>query len=524
MEDRRRRGQARRARPSPIFFPGRILLSRCAPRASIGVDRFSLNGYVCRSVRCSARARTLRRGRPRAGRTRAKRAKRRSRESCARGPEHLSRFETTRSSRDTRRARNRRLGTTLRQLSSSRNPCRRRRRRTAAWRTSRRPSCTPRARAPSASRIAPPTLPPRGRRTVVPDDADDAPRFPAPPGMGGERWDARYRRHASVTSPSLERKDVPGPPMMAKVTARCYEVDLRGERDHTARPRRARDAAPATPGRGARAPTQSHRRRTSRGPGHGGAHRRPRHRRSPPQIARDEPLRSNLEREPAPAPEPEPATPVPSSPSSSRAPEKPLYPTKKSTSSAPGVQFVWTEASSAKQKADAPSETDAPSSAPASAPSSRSSPSSSETPARSRSRSRSPSPSRSRDASNASRSSGSRSPSPRRRSRRSTSPGRSRDVSSSKGSDASFASRGWRGAANALGSGMLRASPGVSAARRVASDGASRAREGVGRAGDHLRRARDVVGSIPVRQVCLTRAARSSRTRGYVGTFARPRD
>ena len=50
---------------------------------------------------------------------------------------------------------------------------------------------------------------------------------------------------------------------------------------------------------------------------------------------------------------------------------------------------------------------------------------------------------------------------------------------------------------------MLRVSRGVSAARRVASDGASRAREGVGRAGDHLRRARDVVGSIPVRQVCL---------------------
>ena len=228
--------------------------------------------------------------------------------------------------------------------------------------------------------------------------------------------------------------------MMAKVTARCYEADLRGERDHTARPAVPATPRPRPPGE-AHGPTQSHRRRTSRGPGHGGAHRRPRHRRSPPpQIARDEPLRSNLEREPAPAPEPEPATPVPSSPSPSRAPEKPLYPTKKSTSSAPGVQFVWTEASSAKQKADAPSETDAPSSAPASAPSSRSSPSSSETPARPRTRSRSPNPSRSRDASNASRSSGSRSPSPRRRSRRSTSPGRSRDVSSSKGSDASFAS------------------------------------------------------------------------------------
>ena len=360
-----------------------------------------------------------------------------------------------------------------------------------------------RARAERFAHRAAYPSPPRGRRTVVPDDADDAPRFPAPPGMGGERWDARYRRHASVTSPSLERKDVPGPPMMAKVTARCYEVDLRGERDHTARP-----AVPATPR--PRPPGEAHALR----PKVTAVERRvdpvtaapiaaPATVAPPPQIARDEPLRSNLEREPAPAPEPEPATPVPSSPSSSRAPEKPLYPTKKSTSSAPGVQFVWTEASSAKQKADAPSETDAPSSAPASAPSSRSSPSSSETPARSRSRSRSPSPSRSRDASNASRSSGSRSPSPRRRSRRSTSPGRSRDVSSSKGSDASFASRGWRGAANAFGSGMLRVSRGVSAARRVASDGASRAREGVGRAGDHLRRARDVVGSIPVRQVCL---------------------
>ena len=151
-------------------------------------------------IRSLFRARaTLRRGRPRAGRTRAKRAKRRSRESCARGPEHLSRFETTRSSRDTRRARNRRLGTTLRQLSSSRNPCRRRRRRTAAWRTSRRPSCTPRARAPSVSRVAPPTLPPlavdaRSCRTTP------TTHHASPPPRG---WEASVGTRATVaTRPS----------------------------------------------------------------------------------------------------------------------------------------------------------------------------------------------------------------------------------------------------------------------------------------------------------------------------------
>ena len=119
--------------------------------------------------------------------------------------------------------------------------------------------------------------------------------------MGGERWDARYRRHASVTSPSLERKDVPGPPMMAKVTARCYEVDLRGERDHTARP-----AVPATPR--PRPPGEAHALRpkvtaverrvdpVTAAPIAAPATV------APPQIARDEPLRSNLEGSPRPRP------------------------------------------------------------------------------------------------------------------------------------------------------------------------------------------------------------------------------
>ena len=348
-----------------------------------------------------------------------------------------------------------------------------------------------RARAERFERRAAYPSPPRGRRAVGPDDADDAPRFAAPPGMGGERWDARHRRHASVTSPSLEsreRRYIPGPPMIAKVTARCYEVDLRGERDLAARP-----AAPPTPR--PRPPGEAHALRpkvtaverrvdpVTAAPVAAPATVAPR-----PQITPDQPLSSN----PVPEPAPEPALEVAPPSASDRAPEKPLYPTKRSTSSAPGVQFVWTEAPPAKQKPATSSETDAPSSAPSSAPTS------SESPARSRSRSRSRSPSRSRDASNASRSSGSRSPS-----RRSASPGRARGVSSSEGGAASFASRGWRGAANAFGSGMLRVRRGVSAARRVACDGAFRAREGVGRAGDHLRRARDVVGSIPVRQVCL---------------------
>ena len=173
-------------------------MSRCAPRASIGVDRFSLNGYVCRSVRCSARAPLYAAADPERD-ARARRERRDVRASRARADPNTSRGSRRPARRAIRVARGivvseRRydscppLGTHVADDGAGPPPGGPR-----GGRAARRA----RARERFAHRAAYPS-PPRGRRTVVPDDADDAPRFPAP-----RAWEASVGTRATVaTRPS----------------------------------------------------------------------------------------------------------------------------------------------------------------------------------------------------------------------------------------------------------------------------------------------------------------------------------
>ena len=77
------------------------------------------------------------------------------------------------------------------------------------------------------------------RRPGDPSDGD------APPGLGGETWFRRRASRASddeddafpshASSDLRRRGDIPGPPLVGKVTARSYEVDRRGESRDAAR-------------------------------------------------------------------------------------------------------------------------------------------------------------------------------------------------------------------------------------------------------------------------------------------------
>ena len=109
-----------------------------------------------------------------------------------------------------------------------------------------------RARVERLNRRSVSSSPPR-RRPGDPSDGD------APPGLGGETW---FRRRASraaddeddafpshASSDLRRRGDIPGPPLVGKVTARSYEVDRRGETRDAARRERERSATrPRPPG------------------------------------------------------------------------------------------------------------------------------------------------------------------------------------------------------------------------------------------------------------------------------------
>jgi len=111
-----------------------------------------------------------------------------------------------------------------------------------------------RARVERLKRRSVSSSPPRERRR--PGDPSDG---DAPPGLGGETW---FRRRASraaddeddafpshASSDLRRRGDIPGPPLVGKVTARSYEVDRRGEsRDAARRERERRAARPRPPG------------------------------------------------------------------------------------------------------------------------------------------------------------------------------------------------------------------------------------------------------------------------------------
>ena len=122
-----------------------------------------------------------------------------------------------------------------------------------------------RARVERLKRRSVSSSPPRERRR--PGDPSDG---DAPPGLGGETW---FRRRASraaddeddafpshASSDLRRRGDIPGPPLVGKVTARSYEVDRRGESRDAARRERERRAARPRPPRGrARSATDGHR-------------------------------------------------------------------------------------------------------------------------------------------------------------------------------------------------------------------------------------------------------------------------
>jgi hypothetical protein len=111
-----------------------------------------------------------------------------------------------------------------------------------------------RARVERLKRRSVSSSPPRERRR--PGDPSDG---DAPPGLGGETW---FRRRASnaaddeddafpshASSDLRRRGDIPGPPLVGKVTARSYEVDRRGETRDAARRERERSATrPRPPG------------------------------------------------------------------------------------------------------------------------------------------------------------------------------------------------------------------------------------------------------------------------------------
>ena len=111
-----------------------------------------------------------------------------------------------------------------------------------------------RARAERLKRRSVSSSPPRERRR--PGDPSDG---DAPPGLGGETW---FRKRASraaddeddafptrASSELRRRGDIPGPPLVGKVTARSYEVDRRGETREAARRERERSATrPRPPG------------------------------------------------------------------------------------------------------------------------------------------------------------------------------------------------------------------------------------------------------------------------------------
>ena len=99
-----------------------------------------------------------------------------------------------------------------------------------------------RARHERLNRRSVSSSPPRGRgRQMDPSETEDA-----PPGFGGETWfrDNMTEGHKRALdgpgvvadAPDLRRNaDETGPALVGKVTARCYEVDRRGETKHRSR-------------------------------------------------------------------------------------------------------------------------------------------------------------------------------------------------------------------------------------------------------------------------------------------------
>ena len=180
MEDRRRRGQARPGASKSDFFSRGGFYCLDARRALVSESTVFRSTDTCADPFVVPRARHSYAAADPERDARARRERRDVRASRARADPNTSRGSRRPARRAIRVARgssSRNDATTVVLLSEPMSPTTAQDRRLADLEAAELHAA--RARAERA-RIAPPTLPPRGRRTVVPDDADDAPRFPAP--------------------------------------------------------------------------------------------------------------------------------------------------------------------------------------------------------------------------------------------------------------------------------------------------------------------------------------------------------